>query len=72
MASDVFFDFFGTLADDDPSVHPAGNAPLAFARRAGCAISAAESDARWQQSWDQGHVRKQPEFAACRGGKGVR
>ena len=53
MVSDVFFDFFGTLVDYDPSVHPAYNAPLAFAQRAGCAISAAESDARWQQAWDR-------------------
>jgi len=53
VVSDVFFDFFGTLADYDPSVHPAYNAPLAFARRAGCAISAAESDAHWQQAWDR-------------------
>src|ERR1700739_1465289 len=35
------------------SVHPVHNAPLAFARRAGCAISAAESDAHWQQAWDR-------------------
>lgn len=53
MVSDVFFDFFGTLVDYNPSVHPAYNAPLAFARRAGCAISAAESDAYWQEAWDR-------------------
>ncbi|HEX3957808.1 MAG TPA: HAD family hydrolase [Trebonia sp.] len=35
MVTDVFFDFFGTLVDYNPSVHPAYNAPLAFARRAG-------------------------------------
>jgi putative hydrolase of the HAD superfamily len=53
VVTDVFFDFFGTLADYNPSVHPAGNAPLAFARRWGRAISAAESDAHWQQAWDR-------------------
>jgi putative hydrolase of the HAD superfamily len=53
VVSDVFFDFFGTLVDYNPSVHPAYNAPLAFARRAGCAISAAESDAYWQEAWDR-------------------
>jgi putative hydrolase of the HAD superfamily len=53
VVNDVFFDFFGTLVDYNPSVHPAYNAPLAFARRAGCAICAAESDAHWQQAWDR-------------------
>ena len=53
MVTDVFFDFFGTLADYSPSVHPAHNAPLAFARRAGRGISPAESDAHWQQAWDR-------------------
>lgn len=52
MASHVFFDFFGTLVDYDPSTHPSYNAPLAFARRAGCAISETASDAHWQEAWD--------------------
>src|SRR5262249_27585780 len=52
IAGFVFFDFFGTLVDYDPSIHPAYNAPLAFARRAGSAISEDASDAWWQRSWD--------------------
>lgn len=48
----VFFDFFGTLVDYEPSIHPTYNAPLAFARRAGCTISEAASDVHWQQAWD--------------------
>ena len=48
----VFFDFFGTLVDYDASIHPTYNAPLAFARRAGCTISETASDAHWQQAWD--------------------
>jgi putative hydrolase of the HAD superfamily len=49
----VFFDFFGTLVDYDPSVHPANrNAPLEFARRAGVQISEDASNANWQKVWD--------------------
>jgi putative hydrolase of the HAD superfamily len=57
VVNDVFFDFFGTLVDYNPSVHPVYNAPLAFARRAGCAISPAESDAHWQEAWDRHEAR---------------
>jgi len=53
MAGYVFFDFFGTLADYDPSIHPEVNAPLAFARRVASDISRVESDARWQRAWDE-------------------
>jgi putative hydrolase of the HAD superfamily len=52
IARFVFFDFFGTLVDYDPSIHPPYNAPLAFARRAGGDISPDASDACWQQAWD--------------------
>ncbi|WP_422741991.1 HAD family hydrolase [Mycobacterium sp. WMMD1722] len=49
----MFFDFFGTLVDYDPSIHPAaGNAPWDFARRAGVQISEETSNSLWQQSWD--------------------
>ena len=48
----VFFDFFGTLVDYDPSIHPTYNAPLAFARRAGSTIDETASDAHWQLVWD--------------------
>nr|WP_245233848.1 HAD family hydrolase [Mycobacterium sp. PS03-16] len=49
----MFFDFFGTLVDYDPSIHPAiHNAPLAFARRAGVDISEDTSIAKWQKVWD--------------------
>ncbi|WP_269896741.1 HAD family hydrolase [Mycobacterium hippophais] len=49
----VFFDFFGTLVDYDPSVHPANrNAPWEFARRADVPISEDESDKKWQKVWD--------------------
>jgi putative hydrolase of the HAD superfamily len=53
LVNHVLFDFFGTLVDYDPSTHPAYNAPLAFARRAGSTISEAASDAHWQQAWDR-------------------
>jgi putative hydrolase of the HAD superfamily len=53
VVTHVFFDFFGTLVDYDPSVHPAiRNAPLEFARRAGVGISADASDVHWQEVWD--------------------
>ncbi|OBB57102.1 HAD family hydrolase [Mycobacterium sp. 852013-51886_SCH5428379] len=53
MITHVFFDFFGTLVDYDPSVHPVTrNAPLDFARRVGVAISEDESKANWQKAWD--------------------
>jgi len=48
----VFFDFFGTLVDYDPSIHPAVNAPLAFAQRVGADVSEDEVSARWQRAWD--------------------
>lgn len=52
MATHVFFDFFGTLVDYDAAVHPAENAPLAFARRFGAPVGRDEVDARWQRAWD--------------------
>lgn len=52
MIKYVFFDFFGTLVDYDPSIHPDYNAPLAFARRAGSEISEIASNAYWQMAWD--------------------
>jgi putative hydrolase of the HAD superfamily len=52
VARHVFLDFFGTLVDYDPSTHPSYNAPLAFARRAGCTIADTASDAHWQEAWD--------------------
>lgn len=52
MVAHVFFDFFGTLVDYEPSTHPAYNAPLAFARRAGSTLSVDASNARWQRAWD--------------------
>ncbi|WP_184436116.1 HAD family hydrolase [Mycobacterium sp. AZCC_0083] len=52
MAGHVFFDFFGTLVDYDPSTHPSYNAPLAFARRAGVTISETASDAHWHDAWE--------------------
>jgi putative hydrolase of the HAD superfamily len=52
LVNHVFFDFFGTLVDYDPSTHPTYNAPLAFARRAGSTISVTASDAQWQHAWD--------------------
>ena len=47
MIKHVFFDFFGTLVDYAPSVHPDCNAPVAFARRAGSEISEEDSNAYW-------------------------
>jgi len=53
VVTHVFFDFFGTLVDYDPSVHPAvRNAPLEFARRADVEISEDTSNAHWQEVWD--------------------
>ncbi|GFG53556.1 HAD family hydrolase [Mycolicibacterium agri] len=53
MPSQVFFDFFGTLVDYDPSIHPTYNAPLAFARMAGLTISAEAVDEQWRRAWGQ-------------------
>lgn len=54
MITHVFFDFFGTLVDYEPSVHPPiRNAPLDFARRAGVEIAEAVSNAKWQRVWDE-------------------
>src|SRR5690349_11177594 len=53
MARFVFFDFFGTLADYDPSVHPRVNAPWAFAKRVGFDLTESDVNALWQQAWDR-------------------
>ena len=53
MVNHVLFDFFGTLVDYDPSIRPAYNAPLAFARRAGSTIDETASDAHWQLVWER-------------------
>ncbi|GAA2831614.1 putative hydrolase of the HAD superfamily [Leucobacter komagatae] len=48
----VFFDFFGTLVDYDPSVHPASrNAPHEFAVRAGAPIDAPAASRLWERAW---------------------
>ena len=53
-ASHVYFDFFGTLVDYDPSVLPeTRNAPHEFAVRAGAAISAEGASSLWQRAWTE-------------------
>lgn len=48
----VFFDFFGTLVDYDPSVHPASrNAPHEFAVRVGAPIDAPAASRLWERAW---------------------
>lgn len=48
----VFFDFFGTLVDYDPSVHPAvRNAPHEFAMRAGAGLNASAASDLWERAW---------------------
>ncbi|WP_161987418.1 HAD family hydrolase [Prescottella subtropica] len=52
IATHVFFDFFGTLVDYDPS--PVGtehNAPLAYATAAGADLAGAEADTLWSTIW---------------------
>ncbi|WP_064257550.1 HAD family hydrolase [Rhodococcus sp. D-6] len=54
MATDVFFDFFGTLVDYDPSIHPAShNAPHEFGLRAGVRLTGDEADALWDRAWTE-------------------
>jgi putative hydrolase of the HAD superfamily len=53
LITHVFFDFFGTLVDYDPSVHPTHNAPFEFARAMGSEVTTAESVALWQRAWDE-------------------
>lgn len=54
MISHVYFDFFGTLVDYDPSVLPdAANAPHDFALRAGVDISSTQASEWWQQAWTE-------------------
>lgn len=54
MISHVYFDFFGTLVDYEPSVHPDNyNAPYEFARRAGENVSPKQASVLWQQAWDE-------------------
>lgn len=54
MTTHVYFDFFGTLVDYDPSVLPsAGNAPFDFAKRHGCAVTPSEASAAWQRAWTE-------------------
>lgn len=54
LASHIYFDFFGTLVDYSPSVHPeTANAPLAFAARAGLSLDAVSADALWQRAWTE-------------------
>lgn len=48
----VYFDFFGTLVDYDPSVLPTErNAPHEYAVRAGFRVEMAEANALWQSAW---------------------
>lgn len=48
----VYFDFFGTLVDYDPSVLPAErNAPHEFAVRAGFRAGETEANLLWQSAW---------------------
>lgn len=48
----VFFDFFGTLVEYDPSVlPPARNAPHEFAVRAGAPIDAPAASRLWERAW---------------------
>lgn len=54
MSSHVYFDFFGTLVDYDPSIHPDRyNAPHEFAGRAGVNSTPDRADALWQQAWSE-------------------
>ncbi|KAM9862230.1 HAD family hydrolase [Leucobacter sp. BZR 635] len=54
MTSHVYFDFFGTLVDYDPSVLPdTANAPYDFAARAGAGISGAHASELWQRAWTE-------------------
>lgn len=66
MISHVYFDFFGTLVDYDPSVHPASfNAPYEFAQRAGLSVTPEEASARWQNAWDELDGRAQRTRREC-------
>ncbi len=52
MTTHVYFDFFGTLVDYDPSVVTgAVNAPHNFAVRAGVALDPERATALWQRAW---------------------
>lgn len=54
MLSHVYFDFFGTLVDYDPSVLPAArNAPYEYALRAGVAIDEDRASELWQRAWTE-------------------
>lgn len=53
MPNVVMFDFFGTLVDYDPSVHPPSvNAPAEYAARAGLELPLEATDLAWQRAWD--------------------
>lgn len=50
----IYFDFFGTLVDYEPSIHPTtANAPHDFACRAGLTLTEAHTDALWDQAWHE-------------------
>lgn len=50
----VLFDFFGTLVDYNPGIHPtAYNAPLQFATRLDVHMKAHEIDELWSQAWHE-------------------
>lgn len=54
MASHVYFDFFGTLVDYNPSVLPsAANAPHAFALRSGIDVTPSRASELWQAAWQE-------------------
>lgn len=54
MLSHVYFDFFGTLVDYDPAVHPAGvNAPHRAAHRAGTDVSPERASTLWEAAWTE-------------------
>lgn len=66
MIRHVFFDFFGTLVNYDPDIHPAArNAPYEFATAAGVTISAEACAERWQQAWNELDARAHETGVEC-------
>lgn len=54
MATHVYFDFFGTLVDYNPSVLPdTANAPYSFASRAGVGVTPSRASELWQSAWQE-------------------
>lgn len=62
----VYFDFFGTLVNYDPDIHPAdANAPHGASTRLGLELSPDQASAAWETAWSELDGRAQESGREC-------